>query len=77
MTYVLGPEIESETPNLPGETLKRTPLPPSISHSIYLQTWFELGLVGAALLTLVGLSVLAIRSHPPLVQPYAYDLLPR
>ena len=50
MTYVLGPEIESETPILPGETLKRTL---SIhSHSIYLQTWFELGLVGAVLLTL-------------------------
>jgi hypothetical protein len=71
MTYVLGPEIESETPILPGETLKRTL---SIhSHSIYLQTWFELGLVGAVLLTLVGLSVLgAIRWLDPFVQPYAY-----
>ena len=71
MTYVLGPKIESVTPSLPGETLKRTL---SIhSHSIYLQTWFELGLVGATLLTLVGLSILsAIRSLVPRVQPYAY-----
>lgn len=71
MTYVLGPEIEDQTPNLPGETLRRTL---SIhSHSIYLQTWFELGLLGAALLTLVGLSILsAIRSLAPLLQPYAY-----
>jgi hypothetical protein len=71
MTYVLGPEIERETPSLLGETQKRTL---SIhSHNIYLQTWFELGLVGATLLTLVGLSILsAMRSLAPLVQPYAY-----
>ena len=28
------------------------------AHNVYLQTWFELGAVGAALLTLVGLAVL-------------------
>ena len=43
------------------------------AHSVYLQTWYELGLVGAALLTLFGLSILnAIRSLARAVQPYAY-----
>jgi O-antigen ligase len=71
MTYAVGPKLERETTVLPGETLKRTL---SVhSHNIYLQTWFELGLVGATLLTLVGLSILsAMRSLAPLVQPYAY-----
>ena len=45
----------------------------SHAHSVYLQTWYELGLVGATLLTLFGLSILsAIRSQPRAVQPYAY-----
>ena len=45
----------------------------SHAHSVYLQTWYELGLVGAALLTLFGLSILnAIRSLVRAVQPYAY-----
>jgi O-antigen ligase len=43
------------------------------AHSVYLQTWYELGLVGATLLTLFGLSILsAIRSLTRAVQPYAY-----
>jgi len=43
------------------------------AHSVYLQTWYELGLVGATLLTLLGLSILsAIRSLTRAVQPYAY-----
>lgn len=71
MTYVLGPELEKQSPDPSSETLKRTL---SIhSHSIYLQTWFELGLFGAVLLTLVGLSILsAIRSLAPRLQPYGY-----
>lgn len=72
MTYVLGPESEAGTPPpVPGETLKETL---SIhAHNAYMQTWFELGLFGATLLTLVGLFILsAIRSLTPLVQPYAY-----
>ncbi len=56
MTYVLGPEIEDETPNFGSEPLQKTL---SIhSHSIFMQTWLELGVVGAALLTLAGLSIL-------------------
>jgi O-antigen ligase len=71
MTYVLGPELDRQTPKSSDGALGRTL---SIhSHNIYLQTWFELGLFGAALLTLVGLSILsAIRGLIPLVQPYAY-----
>jgi O-antigen ligase len=70
-TYVLGPRLESTIKSAPGEVYPRTL---SVhSHSVYLQTWFELGLVGAALLTLLGLSVLqAIRALPPSLQPYAY-----
>ena len=71
MTYVLGPAIERETSPVPGETLPKTL---SIhSHSIYLQTWFELGVLGAALLTLVGLAILsAIRALAPQLHSYAY-----
>ena len=71
MTYVLGPEIENATPNFGSEPLQKTL---SIhSHNIFMQTWLELGVVGAALLTLAGLSVLgALGSLPPVLQPYAY-----
>ena len=71
MTYVLGPEIEDATPNFGSEPLQKTL---SIhSHSIFMQTWLELGMVGAALLTLAGLSILgALRSLAPVLQPYAY-----
>ena len=71
MTYVLGPELDSKAARTPRKSLKATLS--THSHSVYLQTWFELGLVGATLLTLVGLSILnAVRSLNPLVQPYAF-----
>ena len=42
------------------------------AHNIYLQTWLELGAVGAALLTLIGLAVLErIRGLGRHVAPYA------
>jgi O-antigen ligase len=42
------------------------------AHNVYLQTWFELGAIGAALLTLIGLAVLErIGSLPQRVMPYA------
>ncbi len=45
MTYVLGPELEADMPEHAEGTLVETI---SIhSHNIYLQTWFELGLIGA------------------------------
>jgi O-antigen ligase len=70
-TYVLGPRLEATIKSAPGEVHQRTL---SVhSHSVYLQTWFELGLMGAALLTLLGLSVLqSIRALPASLQPYAY-----
>jgi O-antigen ligase len=45
----------------------------SHAHSVYLQTWYELGLVGATLLTLFGLAILsAIRALSGAIRPYAY-----
>lgn len=69
-TYVLGPLIEPQVKTRPDEPYKRTL---SIhSHSVYLQTWFELGLIGAVLLTLLGLSILqALASLTRQLQPYA------
>ena len=43
------------------------------AHNVYLQTWFELGAIGAALLTLVGLAVLErIRRLSDRFIPYAH-----
>ena len=71
MTYVLGPQIEDETPNFGSVELPQTL---SIhSHNVFMQTWLELGVVGAALLTVAGLSILAaMASLAPVLQPYAY-----
>jgi O-antigen ligase len=70
-TYVLGPRLEPEVVTRPGEAFRRTLS--THSHSIYLQTWFELGLIGATLLTLLGLSILqAIRALSGELKPYAY-----
>ena len=42
------------------------------AHNIYLQTWFELGVVGAVFLAGLGLAVLrAIRALPSAAQPFA------
>ena len=70
-TYLLGPRLEHEPITRPDEAFTRTLS--THSHSIYLQTWFELGLVGATLLTVLGLAILqAIRSLAGSLQPYAY-----
>jgi O-antigen ligase len=70
-TYVMGPRLDQQPVTHSDEAFKRTL---SVhSHSIYLQTWFELGLFGATLLTLLGLSLLeAIRALARPLQPYAY-----
>lgn len=71
-TYVLGPLLEEKGLADPADIPLRRTLS-AHSHSVYLQTWFELGLVGTTLLTLLGLSVLqAIRTLARPVQPYAY-----
>ena len=70
-TYVLGPRLEPEITTRADETFRRTLS--THSHSIYLQTWFELGLVGATLLTLLGLSILQVIGLLAVpLQPYAY-----
>lgn len=70
-TYVRGPREEAKTATASHDRFQRTL---SLhSHNVYLQTWFELGLIGATLLTLVGLAILrAILSLAPSLQPYAY-----
>jgi O-antigen ligase len=71
MTYVLGPMLDPTTVAGPDEKFTRRL---SIhAHNVFLQTWFELGLVGATLLTLAGLALLrAIKSISLNLQPYAY-----
>jgi O-antigen ligase len=70
-TYVLGPQLEEQHISGQEDRFRRTLS--THSHSVYLQTWFELGLVGAALLTLLGLSILqAVSALSPRKQPYAY-----
>jgi O-Antigen ligase len=70
-TYVLGPRLERDLAKQPGADLRWSLS--AHSHSVYLQTWFELGLIGAVLLTLLGLAILqAIRSLAAQLQPYAY-----
>jgi O-antigen ligase len=71
ITYLIGPELERDAPLSLHHGLARTL---SIhSHCIYLQTWFELGAVGALLLTAFGLSVIAaIGGLAARAQRYAY-----
>jgi O-antigen ligase len=72
-TYVMGPRLEPEIVTRPGEAFRRTLS--THSHSVYLQTWFELGLIGATLLTLLGLSMLqGIRTLRADLQPYGYAI---
>jgi O-antigen ligase len=66
MMYELyGPARETPGDNLGFET--RMPH----AHNVYLQTWHELGVIGAALLALAGLAVLErIRRLGPSLAPY-------
>lgn len=60
-----------DAPLAPGSDLRLTT---SLhSHNVYLQTWYEAGAVGAALLMILGLAVIgAIGRAPRYVQPYLY-----
>ncbi len=70
MTYVLGPERNKTAVKAPGEQYKKTLS--RHAHNVYLQTWYELGAVGAALLMAFGLDILAaIRRMSEHVQPFA------
>ncbi|MEW5963934.1 MAG: O-antigen ligase family protein [Pseudomonadota bacterium] len=69
-THELGPSLRSSTPAAKGETQARTLS--RHAHNVYLQTWFELGAVGALLLALTGLATLwLVRGLPAGAQPYA------
>lgn len=71
MSYVIGPQSDAETESATGHAatggMRQHP------HNVYMQVWFELGAVGAVLLTLVGVSILsAIAKLPSCAQPMAY-----
>ena len=69
-TYMRGPEITAKAAT---ETNKRHKEGMSRhAHNVFLQTWFELGLVGAVLLLLTGLAVLnKIAGLSERLQPFA------
>jgi O-antigen ligase len=60
-----------DSPLAPGSTI---PVTTNLhSHNVYLQTWYEAGLVGAVLLLVIGLLVLRdIARAPAAAQPYLY-----
>jgi hypothetical protein len=69
MTHVLAPVIAK---TLPAERFSIAAHP----HNVFLQTWFELGLVGGLLLMTAGLGVLwRVRRLGPQQQPFAYAML--
>lgn len=69
-TYFLGPSLEKDIPPQEHVTLMRTLS--THAHNVFLQTWFELGLVGALLLSLFGVALVrAIGSLETALQPYA------
>lgn len=70
MTYVLMPERNKDAETEEGMRFKKTFS--RHAHNVYLQTWFELGAVGAALLAVAGLAILgALRRVGPAAEPYA------
>ncbi len=71
MTYVQGPKLEEA--NEANRESHNYKMFSRHAHNVFLQTWLELGMVGAVLLTLVGLSLVeAIRALGRASQPYAY-----
>jgi hypothetical protein len=55
----------------PGAPTKQRVLRAMHPHDIYLQVWYELGLVGVVILLLLGWSIFrCIESMPPDMQPY-------
>lgn len=72
MTYVLGPEFME---NADEEELVKDGVKRRMSrhaHNAYLQTWYELGAVGALLLSAIGIALVwAIARLPAAAQPFA------
>lgn len=69
--YVLSAQ-ESQPFNEHAEAREEARAIPRHAHNMYLQTWFELGIVGAALLLAAGLAALrAVTKIHATAQPYA------
>lgn len=69
-TYFLGPSMEKDLAQSMGNEQLRTLS--THAHSVFLQTWFELGLVGSTLLALVGLALVqSIMGLGAVARPYA------
>jgi O-antigen ligase len=72
MTYVAGPPLHEIPVGAPSVMLGA---PIAHPHNVYLQTWYELGFVGVALLTVFGLILLRqIGRLAPVQRPYALAL---
>lgn len=72
-TYTMNLEYQA---SLPPNSRSSTTVFPSHAHNVYLQVWFELGVVGAFLLLLCGLSLLYLVSRtPPDAFPFALAAL--
>lgn len=73
MTHILGPRLRDATDNTEGEVQERTLS--RHAHNVFLQTWFELGAVGAVLLAIAGVAILAaLRRLDRAVRPHAFAL---
>lgn len=71
MTYVLGPEMSKSPIQEPGEHFERKMS--RHAHNLFLQNWFELGAVGALLLSAFGLAILwRLSALDGGVRPFAY-----
>ena len=69
-TYFLGPKLRKTAKPLPY--VRQVLHIATHSHNVYMQTWFELGAVGALLLSILGLGTLArIEKLEEEIQPYA------
>jgi hypothetical protein len=73
-TYVKGQELVPETPIAPNEEF--APTLSRHAHNVFLQTWLELGAIGALLLAVAGWQVVErIGQARRAVQPFAYASL--
>lgn len=72
MTYVLGPEYmeNADQDDLIKDGVKRRMS--RHAHNAYLQTWYELGAIGALLLAAIGVALVSAMSRlPAAAQPFA------
>jgi len=71
MTYVLKPLLQEAPRNAPSFAGYGIPHP----HNVYLQVWFELGLIGALLFLVTGIACLVMIARLKAAErPYAFGL---